>query len=580
MVRHRFRFLLVGLVAVGSISLLAGCSDDQEDRPPRAEIVYPEPGHHYTSAPDSVVVDATDDRGVARVEIGLDGRLLSTRATRPYSTRLPLGLYADGRPYELSARAYDGRAQTGDAAPITVTIDPQLQTVPQITALGPPTDLDEPADDPVLRLAWLPWPHALEHFAWELARDEYFMVSLAAGTTADTSVTVPLASVDLAYARVRAVDGDEDSGWSRTARHSGLTTWRRHYSLPGPQLGAGIAAAPDGGLRILSHGIAAHQVARAAVQLLAVSPTGDLLATTDLLTDDQPLTASLFAPDGRLYLAGLRADGGALLAAAGAEGDLLWSVDPGYMHTTGLALAADGTVLVAGADRREGRPGGVIGSIADGGAVTELLVFPLTAEREVHRAWRRPGGGFVLAGPVAPDVGETAGGIWALGLDAAGEVLWNVRLGTAHRWLLRGAGAREDAGQYVLGGIAMRADRRDRYGFLVGLDQDGRIRWQTTDRGWHLFADIRPDTGDRWLATGARRRDIGGGQWEYDVALRGLSAFGATLWEASHRHGRDTQGWSLLPHPDGGWYVAGSRSTDGIEYDVELLCVDDRGDLQ
>jgi hypothetical protein len=580
MVRHRLWSLLGGLAILGAFSLLAACSSDPEDRPPRAEIVYPEPGYHYTSAPDSVVVDAVDDRAVMRVEIRFDGRLLSTRTTRPYSTRLPLGLYADGRPHELRARAYDGRGQTGDAAPITVTIDPQLQTVPQITALGPPAGLDDPPQGPSLRLAWLPWPHPLEHFAWELARDEDFTVNLAAGTTADTVVTVPVTSSDLAYARVRAVGADEASGWSRTARHSGLQTWRRHHPLAGPQLGAAITAAPDGELRILSHAVARHQVARASVQLLTVTPAGDLLATSELLAEQQPLTASLFAPDGRLYLAGMREDGGAQLAAASLAGELLWSVDPGFMHTTALAVADDGAVLVFGADRREDRPGGVIGTVAAGGTVTELLTFPLTVEREVHQAWRRPGGGFVLAGPVAPDTDQPAGGIWAMGLDPTGEVLWNVRLGTSHRWLLRGSGAREEAGQYVLGGIAMRADRRDRYGFLVGLDQDGRVRWQVIDRNWHLFTAIMPDAGERWVATGARRRDIGDNQWEYDVALRGLTSWGTTLWEASHRQGRDTQGWCLLAHPDGGWYVGGTRSTDGSEYDVELLRVDDRGDLQ
>jgi hypothetical protein len=573
MVQHWFRFAMA--VAIGGLGLLVACSSDQEDQRPRVEIVYPEDGTLYTVAPDSVVAQASDDRGVTRVEFRLAGRLISTVTQAPYSTRLPLGIYADGRERELSARAFDTRAQASDLQSITVSIDPSLQTVPQITSLQPEAGLD----DTPLRLAWLPWPHDLQEFAWEVARDDGFTEIVASGVTPDTLTQVPLTADDLVYARVQAITAEGTSDWSRTARYSGLETWRRQVPQPGNQLGAAIARAPDGSLRVLSHGVASHRVAQAPVELLTLTSTGELLDRVLVAPEPEQLTASLATADERFILAGPGASGGAFLAAVSFAGELLWSTDPGFMHTTALLAGDAGTVLVFGADRREDQPGGVVAVVDSEGTVTQQAVFALDQGREVQQAWARPDGGSVLAGPVMNDAGEPRGGIWAMGLAASGEVLWTVRLGTSHSWLLRGGGADPQAGQYVLSGIALRADPRDRYGFLVGLDQHGRVRWQATDRSWHLFADVQPDVDGRWVATGARRRDIGSGRYEYDVALRGLTAFGATLWDVSHRSGPDSQAWRLQAHPGGGWHVAGTRSGDRITYDVDLLRVDDRGEL-
>ncbi len=563
------------LAALSTLVLVAACGSDDEDRPPQAEIAYPEPGTMFTSAPDSVVVIATDDRGVARVEIRLDGRLLSTRTRAPFSTRLPLGLYADGRPYRLTATAYDGRSQVGEAAPVEISIDPALQTVPQITAWGPASRLAEAS----YRLAWLPWPGVLGHFEWEVARDAAFAVIVASGTTVDTVATVPLDGQALAYARVRAAGPSQISGWSRTARFSGLVTWRRHHVLAGQQLGAALFGAPDGSLRVLSHGAAQHQVPRAPLTLLAVSATGDLLGSTVLDASQQQLSASIVDGGGNLVMAGLREDGGPFLAAATLEGQVLWSVAPSLMLPTALVLDDGGGVLAVGNDRRDGQPGGVIGVVGAGGEVDPLVTFPLAIDWQAQHAWQRPAGGWVLAGTVAGEADAATGGIWLMGVGVGGDALWTVRLGTAHRWLLRGGGADPQAGQYVLGGIAMRANVRDRYGFLLGVDQQGLVRWQVQDGGWHQFVSaVREPSGD-WVVAGARRREVGNNAWELDVALRGLSQAGATIWEASHPLGPESQGWALMAHPAGGWYVAGARSLDRVNHDVELLRVDDRGAL-
>ena len=131
----------------------------------------------------------------------------------------------------------------------------------------------------------------------------------------------------------------------------------------------------------------------------------------------------------------------------------------------------------------------------------------------------------------------------------------------------------------MLGGIALVEDFFSRFGFVVGIDADGRIRFQVTDRNWHLFANAYPDAGGRWTVAGVRRRSLDGVTFLYDYGLAGLSAAGARLWQVQHRAGEESQGWCLAPHPNGGWWTAGMRTYDYAEFDVDVLRVDDRGEF-
>lgn len=560
-------------------SLLAACGGDDTDQPPRAVIVHPQPGDHLTIAPDSVVVQADDDRGINRVEMFLDGQLIATVGRAPYQTLLPLGTYADGRPHVLRARAYDSRAQTGEAPSVAITIDPALQTVPQITSLAPAASAPS-----ALRLAWLPWPHGPATFAWEAARDDGFARILASGSASDTLVQLSLDPTGIVYARVRAVTAEATSGWCRPARHSGLATWRRQYAAAGPQLGCAMWMTAGGDLLILSQGADGHPVDRAAVQALSLTAQGELLAIEDLLPDSDRPTARLMSEAGCLIMAGRREPGASFLAGCDPGGGR-WVVQPQIMATTALVETAAGDLLAIGADRRPGKAaaaGGLFAAVTGQGDLAFVASFPLLDSYEVRQAWARPDGGYVLAGQVLAEGAGSYGGVWLLGLapaDAgAHEILWSVRLGTAERWLLCAAGT-DGAGNFVVAGAGRPTETASRYGFLAAVDQQGRVRWQVTDRNWQQFSGLAGDVGGRWVAVGARRRDVGDQRYEYDTALRGLSPHGATLWESSHRAGRNTQAWAVVAHPAGGWLVAGARLDSGGGWDVDVLRLDDRGEM-
>jgi len=568
MIRHSLMLLFLA-----SLLVLAACSSDPENQPPTVEIVYPDSGHHADVAPDSVRANASDDRGVAKVDFFFDGELLSTITKSPYFTRLPLGSFADGQEYRVEAVATDTDGVTSGRPGITITIDPSLQTVPQITTF----DLDQDGSGN-LRLSWLEFPQTVQEYEWEVSRDDGFFGVLASGATTDTTLVVAVIAEGLAYARVRAVLADGATDWSRIERFNQLVTWRGLPETPGPQLGTGIYQAADGTLRLLSHGVDRHRVSIAAVQLLALGVDNELAAVHDLFDETYRPTANALDSDGNLRLAGVRADSTGFVAAVDLEGNVLWTGAADFMFCSTLIEMADGTWLTVGADLRAGADGGVIATVGSDGTVTAGPTFVLEAGRAVVFDWTRADGGYVVAGQLPDADNGQPGGIWVRGLDASHQDDWNLRLGTSRNYLLRGSGD-DGNGRFVLGGIALVEDLFGRFGFILGFDAEGRIRWQVTDRNWHLFANAYPDAGGRWTVTGVRRRSNDGATFFYDFGLAGFSAAGLRLWQVQHRAGQESQGWSLAPHPSGGWWAAGVRTYDYVKYDLDVMRVDDRGEF-
>ena len=202
-----------------TLLVLGGCSEEDENSPPEAIIVFPEDGHHYAAEPGLVEAAVRDDGEVPLVEVRLDGVVVSSLADT-LTTRLPLGRYADGLPHEITVRAYDAEGLTGDAGPITVTIDPALQTVPQIVEVAPAAD-----DATRLQASWLSFPGA-SGYAWEAAPTAEFATLLDSGDTADTAVTVARSDADLVY--LPGARGSE---------------WRDHRLEPHPPLRRGVRLA-------------------------------------------------------------------------------------------------------------------------------------------------------------------------------------------------------------------------------------------------------------------------------------------------------------------------------------------------
>ncbi len=559
---------------VAALLLVGGCSDDDENTPPTVDLLFPDDGYRFDGSTDEVVLLVQDNGNVAVVEVTLDAEVVATvrDSKGELNIELPVGRWADGLDHVLDARALDVEGAEGEVAAITISIDPTLQTVPQIVAVAPGPDAPDQ-----LRLEWLDHPGATG-YRYEVARTDGFSQLLVSGETGDRTVDLPDLDTSLLYARVRAtVDGTE-TGWSRTFRYDGTTGWREVYELPNRQMGTAVLTAPDGSLRLLSHAVREARVAGAQVQLLEVTADGELLAAHDLLDATYWPTSHLLV-DQTLLLTGLRTDGRGFIAGFDLEGGAVFVDEPGDHLTTALWRDPGGEVRLAGTDLREGTSGGVMHTLdASSGATTELVTFELETGREVLAGWPRSDAGWVVAGQLPDEAEDVYGGVFARGLAADGTTDWNLRVGAADRWLMRGHGA-DGQGQYVLTGIAFRADPARRYAFLVNFDHRGRLRWQIGESRWHHYTDVEPTLDGRWTAVGARRRSVTSETWLYDTALRGFSNAGLPLFENQHGLGVESQGWGLAPHPDGGWYVTGFTTADRNEYQADLLRVDDLGEL-
>jgi len=563
---------LAWLLSLVALLSLAACSSNEPNSPPRISFLYPDNHHHYVESPDGVKLDPVDDDGeILTVVVYMDDKHLSTIDQAPWTTNLPLGEYADGFEYKVKARCVDNNGAYSAWTTINISVDPSLQTVAQMESLE-----DE---EGFLRATWHAFPDPEQLgivYDWEIARDSAFEGIVASGTTSEVTILSEVTASGVAYARVR-VSGDF---WSRSIRFNAMDTARERYSLDDPQLGTRLIHNSDGVLRVLSHAIEKHRVSKAPVQLLTLDEDLQLTSVVDLLDDTYTPTMSLVTTDEDLVLAGNREDGTTFLAAFDQTGGPLWETAPTMLAATGLLQTEAGLLFVFGQDLAEDADlGGKAATLAMAdGSLTEAFTFLLETGRTVLTAWTRPEGGYVLGGSLPNNEENEPGGIFTRGIDESGALLWNVRLGTSDAWMFRNGGA-DGRGNYLLNGIALKNNVTKRYGFVACIDQRGRVRWQVTNRNWHLYAGAAPDAGNRWVVAGVRRRQVDESRYEYDFALSGFSEAGEVLWEARHASGQESQGWDLLAHPDGGWWTVGTGSNTGSNYDVDLLRVDDLGEL-
>ncbi len=96
---------------------------------PTVSLFQPSGGTSFTSAQNVVIlVNASDNVGVSRVEIYDNGGLLATNYTAPYGTGWPIALASNGT-HTLTARAYDAAGNVTISAPVTVTVAIPTTTV-------------------------------------------------------------------------------------------------------------------------------------------------------------------------------------------------------------------------------------------------------------------------------------------------------------------------------------------------------------------------------------------------------------------------------------------------------------------
>jgi exonuclease III len=104
-----------GVIAQYSIG-----APSSDTTPPTASIQSPLAGAGV-SGNQTITVQASDNVGVARVDIFVDGALLRSITTPPYETNWDTTLYANGD-HVLTASAFDATGNRGDSASVNVTV--------------------------------------------------------------------------------------------------------------------------------------------------------------------------------------------------------------------------------------------------------------------------------------------------------------------------------------------------------------------------------------------------------------------------------------------------------------------------
>lgn len=105
-----------------------------DTQPPTVAIASPATGKATGLVP--VDVTATDNVGVARVELYVNGTLHATDTLSPYGFTLDSSKYQEGQQVTLQARAYDAAGNTASSSTVTLTVTNDTQP-PTVAILNP-----------------------------------------------------------------------------------------------------------------------------------------------------------------------------------------------------------------------------------------------------------------------------------------------------------------------------------------------------------------------------------------------------------------------------------------------------------
>jgi subtilisin family serine protease len=109
-----------------------------DSSPPIVSISSPTNGAHISGGV-TVSVSASDDVGVSKVELYINGILYANDATAPYNFYWDTKNYGNGA-YNLEAVAYDGSGNIGESNLITVNVDNSQDTIPPVVSITSPPE--------------------------------------------------------------------------------------------------------------------------------------------------------------------------------------------------------------------------------------------------------------------------------------------------------------------------------------------------------------------------------------------------------------------------------------------------------
>lgn len=180
--------------------------------PPTVSVATPSIGS-TVSGSTSIQVNATDASGISKVDIMVDGTILASPTTSPYTATWDTTKVADGTHY-VSAKAYDTAGNTAPSSNVTVTVQNSTSTT-DTQAPTQPTNVT--ASAPTSAQVQLSWTASTDNVAvtgYKIYRGGTLYKTVTTTSYTDTAVT---ANTDYTY-QISAIDaaGNESTKASTT----------------------------------------------------------------------------------------------------------------------------------------------------------------------------------------------------------------------------------------------------------------------------------------------------------------------------------------------------------------------------
>lgn len=236
--------ILPVVMMTGLLVGLCGCSDDPDTQAPTIMFQNLSQDLLITEA-FTVALDVRDDVGVDYVWLFVDGAVIDERASAPWLMEWPMGLWADGQPHQVWARADDAAGNIGYSDTLQVTVSVQVQTAPQ--PLHPAQGMQTEPESTLFR--WLSFA-GTDSYRLQLSPREDFSHLVFETTVEDTTYQLEEELPGVFFWRLAAEIAGEDPIWSRPLRFHNVATFFRIYPAPSGSF-LGTAVERTSGDRIL-----------------------------------------------------------------------------------------------------------------------------------------------------------------------------------------------------------------------------------------------------------------------------------------------------------------------------------------
>ena len=555
---------------------------------PQVQIASPTDGSQVGGTVDILVV-ASDNKGVTRVEIYVDNSRMTSLTVSPYTYAWSTEGLPDSSRHEIQAKAYDAAENEGTSSIVSVLVRNSAPNTPA-APFGPSsgsintlydfsiTTTDPEADSISTRCTW----SGGDTSGWSPL--------ITSGETASFDRSWRAAGSYRISAQAKDKRG-VSSNWSpehTIVISAGNGGWTRAYGTTEDEHGSSVVQTSDGGYIVA--GTRSNPTSyRPDVYLIRTNATGDTLwsRTYGGSGGDDAWTVLVTADGGYAVVAQTTSFGAGKtdiwLLKLNAQGDTLWTRSFGGPEDdwtgawqSSLQQTTDGGYVIVGQTRSLGDLQGdvyLVKTDANGNALwTRTYGGP--DEQAGYAVRQTSDGGYIVTGIVCS--GSDSSDLYLVKTSSAGDTVWTRTYGGSGYEAGSDVLQMPDGGYAVLGSTSSSGAGLDDL-YLLRTDADGRQVWSQTyggsDEDYGRAVLLTSDGGCLLVGESGSSGDVRG-----DVYLVKTDATGGVVWTRTYGGADRDVGYSAGPTSDGGFVIVGETESFGAgQEDVFLVKTDANG---